>query len=185
MSPPKTPPPPSPLESAEQEALAHQLDKAGLLWSATANGGRRDKRTAAGLKRQGVKAGLPDVLIFSATPQAPRGAAVELKRQAPNKGRLSPAQVIWLDELTREGIAALVAYGAHHALDQLKELGYEVESIAPLTTARERPQDTATPQPPQRSPRDDTPPPSRHKHSGTAQRPTHQAPMRGERGPDR
>lgn len=172
MSPAKTPPP-APLESAEQEALAQALDKAGLLWSATANGGRRDKRTAAGLKRQGVKAGLPDVLIFTATAQAPRGAAVELKRQAPNKGRLSPAQVVWLDELSRERIAAFVAYGAHHALDQLKELGYEVESIAPLTTERERPQDTpnATPQPPQRSPRDDSPPPSRH--SRTAKRPTH------------
>jgi len=93
---PKTPTPktPAPLESAEQEALAAALDQAGLLWTSTANGGRRDKRTAAGLKRQGLKPGVPDVLIFTAAPGAPRGAAVELKRQAPNKGRLSPEQAL-------------------------------------------------------------------------------------------
>lgn len=168
---PKTTPPPSPLESEEQEALAQALDQAGLLWSSTANGGRRDKRTAASLKRQGLKPGVPDLLIFSSTPQAPRGAAVELKRAPPNKGRLSPDQVVWLEELAREGWAALTCYGAADAVAQLREAGYNIPTPPPVEAkaqarARERAQARTratsqdTPRP--RSPRDDTPPPSRH-----------------------
>lgn len=161
---------PSPLESEEQEALAAALDQAGLLWSSTANGGRRDKRTAASLKRQGLKPGVPDVIIFTAAPGAPRGAAVELKRAAPNKGRLSPDQVVWLEELAREGWAALTCYGAADAVAQLRRKGYNIPTPPPVEAkaqarARERAQarTRATSQDtPRRSPRDDTPPPSRH-----------------------
>jgi len=52
-------------EAEIQKELALILDDANLLWTATANGGKRDKRTAASLKAQGLKPGVPDILIFT------------------------------------------------------------------------------------------------------------------------
>jgi len=145
-----TPRPAAPTEAAEQIRLAGALDAAGLVWSATANGGPRSSRAGAALKKSGVKAGLPDVLIFTPAPGAPQGCAVELKRAKPNKGRLSPDQVIWLSELNRVGFVALCAYGSDEALEALKGLGYDIPTPPPLTS-----QDT-------RSRLNDTPPASRH-----------------------
>ena len=44
-----------PSEADIQKELAKILDQAHLLWTATANGGKRDKRTAAALKAQGIQ----------------------------------------------------------------------------------------------------------------------------------
>jgi len=153
---PTPPTPPSPSEAAEQIRLASALDAAGLVWSATANGGPRSSRAGAALKKSGVKAGLPDCLIFTPAQGAPQGCAIELKRTKPNKGRLSPAQVIWLSELNRVGFIARVAYGSNHALELLRELGYELPTPPPITSQQTQTQ--------QRSPAHDTPPPSRHHH---------------------
>jgi len=138
-------------EAQEQQRLAQALDAAGYLWTATANGGKRSASTGAALKASGVKAGVPDVLIFSPTAQAPQGAAVELKRIRPRKGRTSAEQKIWIERLNAEGIRAAVCYGAADAVDYLRGLGYSLE-LAPET-------ETTAP-PPQETP--DHVPPSRH-----------------------
>jgi hypothetical protein len=61
-----------------QKAVARYLDIKGVFWFHCPNGGSRNKAEAAKLKSMGVKAGVPDVLIFE-----PRkgyyGFAIELK----------------------------------------------------------------------------------------------------------
>ena len=105
-----------------QKALAQVLDQVGCLWTATANGGKRDKRTGAGLKAQGVKPGVPDILIFCPCNDYV-GVAIELKREKP-RGKVSPHQQIWIEELRERGWRAEVCYGLDQALSLLKELGY-------------------------------------------------------------
>lgn len=101
-----------PTEAYEQEALAKYLDDRGYLWCHVPNGGLRDKRTASILKRQGVKAGIPDILIFD------KRIAIELKRQ--RGGRPSPLQKKWIKKLEGCGWTCFVAYGAQQAIDWLE-----------------------------------------------------------------
>jgi len=110
-------------ESWHQITLAGYLDRAQVVWCHVPNGGRRGKREAAELRLSGVKAGVPDVLVFTPATNAPKGCALELK--APG-GRVSDEQRTWLEQLARLGWAVVVAYGYEDALVQLKSLGYEV-----------------------------------------------------------
>jgi len=111
-------------EAEIQKELARVLDHAGLCWTATANGGKRDKRTAASLKAQGLKPGVPDILIFNSPPHHPeaKGLALELKRA--KGGRASPHQKIWISELERLGWIATITHGLDQALDELIKAGY-------------------------------------------------------------
>lgn len=121
----------TPSEAEIQKSLARRLDQAHLLWTATANGGKRDKRTAATLRAQGVKPGVPDILIFTPPPSGVGiGLAIELKRpttRGKQRGRLSPHQRIWLEELRALGWRAEVAYGLDHALEILRGAGYDID----------------------------------------------------------
>lgn len=69
------------------------------------NGGQRNKIIAAKLKREGVKAGVPDVFL-----PAPRGGYsgmwIELKY---GKGKLSDAQARFLGAMARMGYYAVAA----------------------------------------------------------------------------
>jgi hypothetical protein len=73
--------PQQPTEDAEQVDLARWLASRKIRWAHVPNGGKRDMVTAARLKQQGVKPGVPDVLVFDPPPEHPDriGAAVELK----------------------------------------------------------------------------------------------------------
>lgn len=119
----------APMEEFEQRALAAWLDSRRVggervLWTHPPNGGKRGKATAAKLKREGVKAGVPDALIFTPPPAHPgaRGVALELKRQ--RGGRVSDEQEEWLGRLAALGWVTLVCKGATAAQKALQELGY-------------------------------------------------------------
>lgn len=80
------------------------------------NGGKRDKKEAAELKRQGVKAGVPDLCLPS--PKGKYcGLYIELKTE---KGELSIEQEWWLQELKKCGYCTSVAYGLTQALEQIE-----------------------------------------------------------------
>ena len=115
-------------ESDIQKRLSCALDELGVLWTATANGGRRDRRTAASLKKQGVKRGVPDILIFDPPPSGVgSGLAIELKRPRESgraRGRVSEHQRIWCERLRACGWRAEIAYGYDHALEIIKSAGY-------------------------------------------------------------
>ena len=90
------------------------------------NGGKRDARTAAILKRCGVKSGVPD-LVLPAARCGYHGLYIELKA---GKNRTSKNQDMWLENLRKQGYFTAVAYGFEEAtsliLRYLKgEIAYE------------------------------------------------------------
>ena len=77
------------------------------LMFAIPNGGKRDKVTAARMKTEGVKSGVPDICL----PVARRGFHgfyIELKVGA---NKPSKEQLRWLEALTLEGYMTDVSYG--------------------------------------------------------------------------
>lgn len=101
--------------AAYQQAAAQELK----LLHAIPNGGYRSKATAARMKAQGVKPGVPDMCL-----PVPRGTYhglyIELKRQ--KGGTVSPDQREWLADLRAQGYAAYVCHGWQEAADTI--MGY-------------------------------------------------------------
>jgi hypothetical protein len=85
---------------------------------AVANGGKRDAATGARLKAEGVKPGVPDLML-----PVPRGnysgLFIELKKRV--GGKVSPHQQAWIDRLRQQGYAAVVCNGASEAIKTLEE----------------------------------------------------------------
>lgn len=79
------------------------------------NGGKRDVRTAVNLKRQGVKAGIPDLHLPVAR-GGYHGLYIELKV---GSNKATNYQKEWLAELTKQGYLAVVCYGWQQAAEQL------------------------------------------------------------------
>lgn len=109
-------------EQCELIAWANQCAARGihpeLKWLfAVPNGGRRDKVEAAHLKRQGVKAGVPDLCLPVARGKY-HGLYIEMK-----VGRNKPTdnQKTWLSGLADNGYAIAVCYGAKEAREVLEE----------------------------------------------------------------
>lgn len=86
----------------------------GLLYHIP-NGGKRDAQTAISLKRQGVKAGVPDLHLPVAR-GGYHGLYIELKV---GKNKTTAMQREWLHELTEQGYLTLVCYGWQEAAEQL------------------------------------------------------------------
>ena len=114
-----------PHEQAEQQTLAAWLDWHGIRWCHIPNEGKKTVAYHAKMKRQGLKSGVPDVLIFDPPPMYPAdfvGAVIELKRV--KGGTVSPEQRYWLAELELRRWKCTVAKGAGAAIEWLESLGY-------------------------------------------------------------
>ncbi len=112
----------APLEREEQTALMayaklneRRYPELGLLYHIP-NGGSRNAIEALNLKRQGVKAGVPDLCLPVAR-GGYHGLYIELKRKG---GRLSAAQRVWIENLRAQGYAVMVCYGFREAADTLE-----------------------------------------------------------------
>ena len=74
------------------------------------NGGKRNRREAARLKRMGVRAGVHDYLL-----PVPRGLFhglwVELKATPPNDARVTETQKDWKSKMRAQGYAAYICKG--------------------------------------------------------------------------
>lgn len=91
------------------------------------NGGKRHITTAARFKAMGTKAGFPDLFLF--VPKGGyHGLFIELKRpksktadsKTRQAGKVQLTQQIMLDRLSAMGYKVVVAYGANHAIDEIK-----------------------------------------------------------------
>lgn len=123
-----------PLESWEQERIAKWLDAQGLLWchvpnelitmvlSHRTNISRGEVRS---LMTQGVKAGVPDILIFDPPSTGEIGVAIELKRRPPKFNHPSELQKHWLKSLENVGWLTYVAKGAIDGIQFLRGLYIE------------------------------------------------------------
>lgn len=88
------------------------------------NGGKRNAAEAAHLKRQGVKAGVPDVFLPCAK-HGYNGVFIELKA---GKNKPTPLQNEWLQELTAQGYKTAVCYGWQQAAELLQD--YLTDEVA-------------------------------------------------------
>lgn len=88
-------------EDALQRQVAWLLDRSGLLWCHPANERKCSPQAGARLKAAGVKAGVPDVLVFEPLPYEDGfGVAIELKA---GENQPTPAQREWLADLEARG----------------------------------------------------------------------------------
>ena len=116
-----------PHEISEQIAVVRALKAARLRFFAVPNGGRRSRSEALSLKRSGVVAGVPDLVIVTPPPVGGYVAtALEMKREGGRPSDLRPEQRVWLEDLRVLGWACVVGYGARDALGKLRALGYPV-----------------------------------------------------------
>jgi hypothetical protein len=105
-----------PMESTEQTMLFQWIRAAlpGLIAYAVPNGGKRSLRTAVRMKKEGVTAGVPDVVINKAR-GIYHGMFIELKRR--KGGSLSEGQKEMIRSLRSEGYHVVVAKGFDEARD--------------------------------------------------------------------
>lgn len=78
------------------------------------NGGYRNKKTAADMKAEGVKSGVPDIFLPYPLGQY-HGLYIEMKRT--QGGKLSDNQKTWLEYLNAQGYLAVVCRGFEQARD--------------------------------------------------------------------
>ena len=109
-------------EHAEQAALFRWAEFARsrlpelVLLHAIPNGGHRHKATAARLKAEGVKRGVPDLCLPVARNGA-HGLYIELKSE---RGKPTPEQLGWIRALRRQGYAAEVCRGWESARSMIE-----------------------------------------------------------------
>ncbi len=117
-----------PSEEQEQAAVCRWLDKVGAFYCHPPNGGSRGRIEAARFRRIGVKAGIPDLLVFDVPEGAGfAGVAIEMKKRKGGTGRpavVTTPQHKAILRLEQAGWETKVAYGAKEAVEFLKELGY-------------------------------------------------------------
>ena len=78
------------------------------------NGGLRNKRIAAQLKREGVKPGFPDILVTLPKGQW-AGLLIEFKAARPHSASVSKEQKARLERLNKAGYLAVVCRGVGEA----------------------------------------------------------------------
>jgi len=81
------------------------------------NGGSRNAAEAANLKRQGVKAGVPDLCLPVARCGF-HGLYIELKY---GKNTVTDEQAEWLEQLRQQGYKAVPLWGAEQAIETIRE----------------------------------------------------------------
>lgn len=98
------------------EYQSKRLPELALMF-AIPNGGKRSKATAARLKAEGVRAGIPDICLPVARGEY-HGLFIEMKA-----GRNKPTQpqVAWHVRLSAKGYRVAVCYGWQAAIDVIEE----------------------------------------------------------------
>lgn len=116
-----------PTEHSEQCAVIAWADlqpydnehKIGAFLFAIPNGGQRNKITAARLKAEGVRAGVPD--LFLAIPRAPySGLFIEMKRTKKSLSKVSKEQRDKQALFSQIGYDVATCYGAEEAIKTIK-----------------------------------------------------------------
>lgn len=108
-------------EAKEQEAVFQwaEMQKAAYpeleLLFAIPNGGSRNKLEAYGLKRQGVKSGVPDMFLPVSRNNF-HGLWIEMKSE---KGKVSENQEWWIEKLTIQVYKTCVCYTWIEAIDTI------------------------------------------------------------------
>ncbi|MDD1966967.1 VRR-NUC domain-containing protein [Pseudomonas putida] len=110
-------------EGLEQAALMREIalalpEVAELIYHVP-NGGHRHKATAGRLKEQGVKAGIPDLVLPMAR-GGYFGLYIEFKATPPNDAAVSTSQHDCIRRLNEQGYLAIVCRGHFDAMEHLR-----------------------------------------------------------------
>lgn len=108
-------------EKNEQIAIINYCELRGAPYNLIfhiPNGGSRNIIEAVNLRKQGVKAGVPDLFLPVPTTKY-HGLFIELKRSE-GSARVSATQKKWLDLLEQNKYKAIVCYGAEHAIQEIE-----------------------------------------------------------------
>lgn len=110
-------------EGLEQAALMKEIElrlpEVFELIYHVPNGGHRHKATAAKLKGQGVKAGIPDLVLPMAR-GGYFGLYLEFKATPPNDAEVSTSQHACIRRLNAQGYLAIVCRGHFDAMEQIR-----------------------------------------------------------------
>ncbi|MFJ3487749.1 VRR-NUC domain-containing protein [Pseudomonas sp. NPDC090202] len=106
-------------QAALMKELALRLPHVFDLIYHVPNGGHRHKATAAKLKEQGVKAGVPDLVLPMAR-GGYFGLYVEFKATPPNDAAVSTSQHGYIQRLTEQGYLAIVCRGHFDAMENIR-----------------------------------------------------------------
>ena len=110
-------------ESELQRMCAQLLDAMGILWCHPPNGAYLNGKGRAGrqLKLQGMKPGVPDIVIFTPAPLNNRISFVELKTAT---GRLSHSQKVWRTKIEAFAYNYALARSLNDLIYYLDAWGY-------------------------------------------------------------
>lgn len=104
-------------ESQEQKALIQFCDYQNIPIFAIPNGGKRNPKEAAELKRQGVKAGVPD--LFVPVPAGEyHGCFIEMKY---GKNKPTKQQKEWMAKLSKNNYACYICYSCEEAVNYIRK----------------------------------------------------------------
>lgn len=110
-------------EGQEQAALMRELElrypAVFELMYHVPNGGHRVKAVASKLKAQGVKAGIPDLVLTMAR-GGYFGLYIEFKATPPNDAAISASQHERIRKLNEQGYLAVVCRGHFDAMEQIR-----------------------------------------------------------------
>ena len=110
-------------EGLEQAALIKELElrfpKAARLLYHVPNGGHRHKLVAIKLKAQGVRAGVPDLVLPMAR-GGYFGLYIEFKAMPPFDAEVSASQHAYIQALNEQGYLAVVCRGHVDALEAIR-----------------------------------------------------------------
>lgn len=110
-------------EGQEQASLMREValryPAAAKLIYHVPNGGHRVKAVAAKLKAQGVKAGVPDLVLPMAR-GGHFGLYIEFKAKPPFDAAVSPSQDAYLQALLDQGYLAIVCRGSIDAIEAIR-----------------------------------------------------------------
>ncbi|MDD1976948.1 VRR-NUC domain-containing protein [Pseudomonas tussilaginis] len=110
-------------EGLEQASLMREVavryPAAAKLIYHVPNGGHRHKLVALKLKEQGVKAGVPDLVLPMAR-GGHFGLYIEFKAKPPFDAAVSPSQDAYIQALLEQGYLAIVCRGAIDAIEAIR-----------------------------------------------------------------
>lgn len=100
-----------------QKEVARYLDMIGSFWFHCPNEGNRHIVTAMMFKRQGLKSGVPDIMILDQR-HGKAGFAIELKV---GNNKPSENQIEFMKELQKRNWETLIAYSLDEVLDRVQQ----------------------------------------------------------------
>lgn len=117
-------------ESVHQYRVCKWLTQHNLVFFAVPNGYKKSKFQQAQAKREGLKSGVPDLIIISKNKNG-QSTVLEMKRYKGSRHKcpcncIEGEQAVWRDTFIHEGWTYILGHGADEAIQDL-EILYDIK----------------------------------------------------------